>query len=828
MLSSNLFRKIFFSISIIILLSFLVIYLIAIPFIKDTIYNLEEDSAKTILNSMHDLVKSEHFNMEEFRKSELESYKMQLKNITLIQESFLKNKYDKYKKGLLTKKQAQKEALEELRKFRYGKNDYLWVSNYQSVLISHPDDGLHNTDFSEVRDVYGNLIVPPMVEVALKNGEGYTSYWWRRLGEEKPVEKLTFSKNFKPWNWVIGTGVYIDDVEAKIVQRRQRVIEYLRQAIRKTKIARTGYLYIFDAKMNMVAHPNSNIEGTDISSLLDPVTQKSIGYELMEVSKLDDPKLYYKWDKPNDDGNYVYDKISWVKYLNEFDWYIASSVYLEEINSGAEKLGNRIIMVFLGVFIFLITIVIFWVNGLIKPIRTLSETADRIKKGDLSARSEVSRKDEIGFLADAFNEMVKNLQSHVDNLDSKVRERTLALEKAYDELKKLDKIKTDFLSAVSHELRTPLTSILGFSNMIQKKLEMTIAPLINDDNQKGKKAIERIDRNIGIIISESERLTALINDVLDIAKLEAGKIEWKKEMVSIGSIINQAVNATSALIDNKRLEISQDVPDDLPDLEVDRNRIIQVVINLISNSVKFTEEGSIICRARKIDDQIVVSILDTGIGIPESELMNVFDKFKQVGDTLTDKPTGTGLGLSICKQIVEYHQGTVGVKRRAEGGSEFFFNLPVKSINQPFELKLEVKDFVEQIPEFGITTPDTNGEKKNIMVVDDEANICELLKLHLQDKGYGVTIATDSVEAVRLAKKNHPDLITLDIRMPKLDGFDVAAVLKNNPITKNIPIIVISVEEDSERGYLIGVDKHLVKPVNIDELLKEVDTLTGR
>lgn len=828
MLSSRLFWKILISLSIVILISFSVIYLIAIPFIKDTIYDLEEDSAKTILNSFYALVQSEHFNIEEFKKSALEGHKEQIKNITLIQESFLKNKVEQFRKGHITEAEAKRSALDETRNFRYGNNDYVWISDYQANLISHPDDRIHNTDFSTVRDVFGNLILPPMVDVARENGEGYTSYWWRRLGEDKPVEKLSFSKKFPIWNWVIGTGVYIDDVDAEVAQRKQKVIEYLKNATRTTKVARTGYLYIFDSKMNMVAHPNTNIEGTNFADLLDPETQKPLGQQLIAVSKLPDPKLQYKWDKPDDKGNYIYDKISWVRYLEEFDWYIASSVYLEEINAGAEQLRNRILSVFLVVFLFLILFVIFWVHGLMIPIRSLSDTANRIKSGDLSARCKVTRKDETGLLAETFNQMVEQLQSNLDTLDSKVKERTKELEQAYEALKKLDRIKTDFLSTVSHELRTPLTSILGFSNMIQSRLEKSIVPLITEEDAKEAKAMDKIQRNVGIIITESERLTSLINDVLDIAKLEAGKVEWKKEPVSIAEVIEHGLNATSSLFETKKLAINKEIEADLPQVSADKDRIIQVVINLISNAVKFTEKGSITLRAKKQEGAIEVSVLDTGIGIPEAELHLVFEKFKQVGDTLTDKPKGTGLGLPICRQIIEQHQGKIGVRNRIEGGSEFYFTLPIIQAHETRAVKLAMKEFVEQIPEFGVEVIDGNGKRKRILVVDDEENICSLLQDQLEEKGYQVTIATDSVDAVRLAKQDNPDLITLDIRMPKLDGFDVAAVLKNNPITRDIPIIVISVEEDTERGYLIGVDKHLTKPVDMDELVREVDTLTSR
>jgi PAS domain S-box-containing protein len=244
--------------------------------------------------------------------------------------------------------------------------------------------------------------------------------------------------------------------------------------------------------------------------------------------------------------------------------------------------------------------------------------------------------------------------------------------------KEVDRMKTDFISTVSHELRTPLTSVRGFTEIIKKKLEEEIFPSFPaGDNKKIEKAMRRVHDNLEVILSEGERLTALINDVLDISKLEAGKVEWKMEQILLSEIIDRARGATASLFEQKRIDFIRDIEDGLPEVTGDRDRLIQVVINLLSNAVKFTEKGSVTCRARKTDGEILVSIIDTGIGIAEADREKVFEKFRQAGDTLTDKPTGTGLGLSICKQIVEYHGGKIWVESALGRGSAFSFTLPL-------------------------------------------------------------------------------------------------------------------------------------------------------
>jgi signal transduction histidine kinase len=245
--------------------------------------------------------------------------------------------------------------------------------------------------------------------------------------------------------------------------------------------------------------------------------------------------------------------------------------------------------------------------------------------------------------------------------------------------KEIDQMKTDFISTVSHELRTPLTSVLGFAKIIQKKLTENIFPSIEDtQDKKMRRSLKQVDENLNIIVSEGIRLTALINDVLDIAKMEAGKIDWNMTQLEIYEIIDRALAATSVLFAQKQsLRPIKDIPEHLSPFNGDRDRLIQVVINLISNAVKFTESGSVTCKVRQDHNQITVSIIDTGSGIAEADMGKVFEKFKQVGNTLTDKPKGTGLGLSICKQIIEYHGGRIWVESKLGKGSVFSFTLPL-------------------------------------------------------------------------------------------------------------------------------------------------------
>jgi len=394
--------------------------------------------------------------------------------------------------------------------------------------------------------------------------------------------------------------------------------------------------------------------------------------------------------------------------------------------------------------------------------------------------------------------------------------------------REVDRMKTDFLATVSHELRTPLTSVLGFASIIKEKLEEVIIPAIPTDNRKVQKAIKRVGENINIIVSEAERLTALINDVLDIAKMEAGRVEWHVEPTNPVLILERAIAATSSLFAQNNLQLIKDFPEELLLVSVDRDRLIQVVINLISNAVKFTDEGWIACRARVENKEILFSIEDTGIGIAPEDRDKVFERFKQVGDIMTDKPKGTGLGLAICRQIIEYHGGRIWVESELGKGSTFSFTIPISASNDDsngsdqLNVDLLVKQLKQQV---ATSTPTSDRDGKIILVVDDEPSIRELLRQSLEEQGYSVIEASDGIEAIARAKAIKPDLVILDVMMPKIDGFDVAAVLKHDPETMDIPIIILSLVQDSDRGYRVGVDRYLTKPIDRPGLLKEINLL---
>ncbi len=283
-------------------------------------------------------------------------------------------------------------------------------------------------------------------------------------------------------------------------------------------------------------------------------------------------------------------------------------------------------------------------------------------------------------LYEAVEQQNRELEDRVHQRTGQLAEAVEVAQAARAAAESASAAKSVFLANVSHELRTPLTSVVGFTRLIRRRLAEIVFPAVVSDDPKVARAMRQIDENLGIMSAEGERLTAMINDVLDLEKIEAGRFEWAMGPLSIGEVIERATAATAALFETTGLTLTTEIDPELPAIEGDRDRLIQVVINLISNAVKFTPEGGVSITADRVDGAVQVAVVDTGIGIDPVDHDTVWESFRQVGDTLTDKPRGTGLGLPICRQIVEHHGGRMWLESEVGRGSAFIFTVPLQPV----------------------------------------------------------------------------------------------------------------------------------------------------
>lgn len=403
--------------------------------------------------------------------------------------------------------------------------------------------------------------------------------------------------------------------------------------------------------------------------------------------------------------------------------------------------------------------------------------------------------------------------------------------------KEVDRMKTEFISAVSHELRTPLTSVLGFAKLISRTFEKDVFPHIVEDDRRTARAARRIRNNLDIIVLEGERLTRLINDVLDISKMEAGNIEWQDRPFEMETALQHVAERMRAEAELKGLIFEVCLPEVPVQLVADPNRVRQVLFNLLSNAFKFTEAGQVTLRARHLAPGEVVhgwtapeaggggvlcSVADTGVGISPEALPRLFHRFQQiVTDTLTDKPTGTGLGLAISREIVSHYGGSIWAESRPGDGATFYFTLPLQPQAGEESLAPPVISAARPRPTEGLPL---------VLVVDDEPHIRSLLAQELEGHGYRTLEAESGTEAISLARHHipRPALILLDVMMPGLSGFDVTRILKSDPLTENIPILILSIVEERERGMALGADEYLIKPIDVTALMEAVGALLAR
>jgi signal transduction histidine kinase/ActR/RegA family two-component response regulator len=362
-----------------------------------------------------------------------------------------------------------------------------------------------------------------------------------------------------------------------------------------------------------------------------------------------------------------------------------------------------------------------------------------------------------------------------------------------DELREIDRLKTQFLANMSHELRTPLNSIIGFSRVMLKGIDGPLTDLQEAD--------------LSSIYNSGQHLLSLINSILDQSKIEAGKIDLSFEEVDLDDIFKAVISTTRALIKDRPIELRSEIPETLSTVWVDAQRVRQVLINLLSNASKFTNEGQITLRAEEGAEFVTVSVTDSGVGIDEEAHSRLFIPFQQVDGSTTRRAEGTGLGLAISRSFVEMMGGEIWVESELGKGSTFFFTLPIyRSVRKREEQEVGVQ---------------LEPGKKAVLAVDDDAGVISLLKRYLENDGYQVIGVVQSPDAVDLARRLAPHLsaITLDIVMPNMDGWQVLRSLKQDPKTKDIPVILCSIVEGLEQGLGMGASACLRKPVTRDEVL---------
>lgn len=392
------------------------------------------------------------------------------------------------------------------------------------------------------------------------------------------------------------------------------------------------------------------------------------------------------------------------------------------------------------------------------------------------------------------------IDTYIHSYHAALEEKVRLTEIQNKKIEAANRAKSEFLANMSHELRTPLNAIIGFSEVLRDKL-------CGDLNKEQMEFVTDIH-------SSGEHLLQMINDILDLAKVESGKLELKYEEFEIGGAIDAVLTTLKGLAHKKSLSIETILHDPVDRLCADLIKFKQMLYNLLSNAIKFTpENGKIAIRTKSFKNGrgfIEVRVTDTGIGIAPEDYSKIFEEFKQVDSSYSRKYEGTGLGLALTKKLVELHGGKIGFESTVGAGSTFYFTLPKKQ-----SIRLEKRKEESLVP--GKPT-----DHETVLVVEDDPKTNELLCVFLNKSGYNTIPAFDGEEALQKARAFKPFAITLDVMLPKRDGWEVLKELKEDKDVKDIPVLVVSIIDNKDIGFGLGATDYLCKPVNRSELLSKL------